>query len=743
MKFEEFAELDEETMRQIRRGLSPIGKAACYYCDLGWSVIPLAPRSKVPMKGSGVGEECDDWRSVCWYWSNNPDCNVGIVTGSPSGGLVVIDVDQDETACKYGAESLFDWEQANGKLPETACATTGSGGTHYYYRTPTSIKSAVNRTLCIDRRGEGGYVVAPPSVHPDGSLYEWDLSPEDVEVAFADNKVLELIAYCDGGNGNQSGDGRFEFPEVVHDGEGREHNLVSYAFSLRSQGLDRNAIEAELSRVNQERVVPPKPERDIKRIAKSACRKPAGLSPEYAAAKKRAEERHAREAELAAQEYEERLKAAEAAGVENVTEAAPIDPADFRAGKSGLNHALVGEDMVSRFRFCFVDGVPAVWTGARYATGWVPVKRVLAQYKHSIKESERKEVCAWLEINGPHKAQAPWRYIAFENGVLNLETMELTRRNPDIIIPNVVPHAWKPDASSELVEKFLSDVACADSGVYDNLCEIIGLSMCRGCFMDKAFFLVNSRGCNGKSTFMNFLSAILGEDNFASVDPQTMGKRFQTVPLMGTLANIADDIPKTIADADGLAVFKKAVSGDFVPYEIKSGAAGKFKPYCTFVFSMNEVPALADSSGGMMRRIHPVPFDADFRGPAADRFIGEKLAAEECCEAAIVLGVAALRRMMETGTVTETDFSREQVAEIELDNNQVKLFLDECGWDESSLCGTPTRQLYDAYRDWAEESGIRNAFSARRFQRCVKEETDFCVRKFRNGGKPLFRYSPR
>ena len=99
--------------------------------------------------------------------------------------------------------------------------------------------------------------------------------------------------------------------------------------------------------------------------------------------------------------------------------------------------------------------------------------------------------------------------------------------------------------------------------------------------------------------------------------------------------------------------------------------------------------------------------------------------------------------MMETGTVTETDFSREQVAEIELDNNQVKLFLDECGWDESSLCGTPTRQLYDAYRDWAEESGIRNAFSARRFQRCVKEETGLLARRCRDKGRAFYRYMPR
>lgn len=302
---DEFAALSDREKKTIRAGLSDIGKAACDYCDLGWSILPLQARSKVPVAGSGVSQACDDWEDACFFWMNNPDCNVGVATGAASGGIVVVDVDQNEEKGKYGADSLFDWEQANGKLPETVCADSGSGGKHYYFRTPTRLTCKQSPTLCIDVKGEGGYVVAPPSVHPCGALYEWDIDPFDEQPAFVDDRTLQFIAYCDErGPCASGGNGAFDFPDSVRDGEGREYYLSRYAFSLRARGMERDEIEAELERVNEERVLPPKPMSDIRRMARSACKKPRGLSPEYQAAKDRAEKAKAEQAERAVADFE-------------------------------------------------------------------------------------------------------------------------------------------------------------------------------------------------------------------------------------------------------------------------------------------------------------------------------------------------------------------------------------------------------------------------------------------------------
>ena len=714
ISMDEFDALPIGRKKAARAALSELGRAACDYADMGFAVFPLLPRSKVPAIEGGHTDPSDDWEFLCWWWTNHPDDNVGIVTGKPSGGLVVVDVDQNEDARKYGRDNLEDWEARNRALPETVCSTTGSGGTHYLFRTSTSMRCTSNQLLSIDVKADGGYIVAPPSVHPNGNLYEWDLDPYDYDVAYMDGSVLELLAYVKATRPEaaRSTEGRYAFPDTVHDGEGREHHLLTYAYSLRTQGMERAEIERELDRVNSERVIPPKPTRDIRRIAKSVCKKPAGLSPEYQAAKERAERRLAQEAERAAAEFEESVAAAVASNSEPERE--PIDPNDFKIGKNGLNHAAVGQDMQDRFHARKIGGVPAVWTAGRFEVGWDAVKRLVGRYKFTARESERMEVVRWLDLNMQDHRAGSCRLVSFANGTLDLDTMELMPNSPDLNVPNVIPHRWVPGASSEVVDDTLGAIACHDADVLANLYEVIGACVCRDTSLAKAFFIINNRGANGKSTFLNFVRGCVGDGNVSGVTLQLMGERFQSTPLMGKLANIADDIPSDIASNASLATFKKVVTGDWTNYEVKGGAIGQFRPYCTCLFTMNKMPPLGDSTGGMMRRIHPIQFSADFRGNADTRR-GEALDTEEAYEAAIYKGVTAIAEAIRRGSLTMTDYASEVLDDIELTNNSVKLFLEEDGWNARNLDMHSTKDLYDAYCVWADDSGVRNKFNSRRF----------------------------
>lgn len=145
------------------------------YQDRGWAVFPLKPRDKVPATRHGVKDATLD-RAVKW-WHDDPDapvCNIGIATGTPSG-LYVIDLD--------GARGIASWEALElvyGDAP-TRMATTGRG-LHLYYALPAGVtlgNTAGKIGEGIDSRGTGGYVLAPPSVHPNGSVYEWvtDVDP--------------------------------------------------------------------------------------------------------------------------------------------------------------------------------------------------------------------------------------------------------------------------------------------------------------------------------------------------------------------------------------------------------------------------------------------------------------------------------------------------------------------------------------------------------------------------------------
>ena len=300
--------------------------------------------------------------------------------------------------------------------------------------------------------------------------------------------------------------------------------------------------------------------------------------------------------------------------------------------------------------------------------------------------------------------------------MLDVTTMETKPISPDMLIANVIPHDWNPDAQAPVVDGALLKIANGDVGVLENLIEVIGLCMYRGTEFAACPILVGS-GKNGKSTYINMLHGILGEDNCASMDMGTIGERFQTVPLMGKLANLGDDISNEFVSGNKAAVIKKIVTGDYVPAEYKGGESFFFKPYCTLVFSCNEVPRLGDHSYGMMRRLFPIPFNATFEpeDPDFNPNIENELADETAIQRAIALGVEGLRKCIEQNGMSKSAETDRMASRIKLDNDSVALFAaEECA---AGVSGCVIRLVYDEYVSFCNEAGLndvsRPKFTAR------------------------------
>jgi putative DNA primase/helicase len=142
----------------------PIGNGACSCGDGTCEKV-----GKHPMTPHGLKDATIDRLIVEKWWTAKPLANLGMPIGSTSG-LVVIDVDVRH----QGVESLKVLEQKIGALPPTLVSLTG-GGFHYFYKYPgVAVKSGVAVLgPGIDVRGDGGYVVVPPSLHASGKRYEW------------------------------------------------------------------------------------------------------------------------------------------------------------------------------------------------------------------------------------------------------------------------------------------------------------------------------------------------------------------------------------------------------------------------------------------------------------------------------------------------------------------------------------------------------------------------------------------
>lgn len=140
------------------------------YIRQGWPVFPLLPASKKPATEHGFHDATLDAATV-ENWFDGTDYNIAIATGAASG-LVVIDLDIDPEG-HNGRETWRALQQVHGEI-DTRRATTGGGGEHCLFNHPGQhIRSRTNVAPGIDVRADGGYIVAPPSVHPNGRIYQW------------------------------------------------------------------------------------------------------------------------------------------------------------------------------------------------------------------------------------------------------------------------------------------------------------------------------------------------------------------------------------------------------------------------------------------------------------------------------------------------------------------------------------------------------------------------------------------
>jgi hypothetical protein len=265
-------------------------RIALGYARLGWHVFPCHTPTD---RGCSCGmSSCDnvgkhprvkDWPNVATtdeatiqdWWTRWPNANIGIATGAKSG-VVVLDVDPDEG----GALALEDLLAEHGSLPETVESLTGGGGRHLLFQHPgvEMRNSASKLGAGLDIRGDGGYVIAPPSLHESGRRYEWEVSshPTDVPLAPMPAWLLELVTASQ--RAHAASNGHDDVGGAIPEGR-RNDTLASLAGSMRRRGMTEDEIYAALVVVNAQRCQPSLADEEVQRIAQSIARyEPTAMS---------------------------------------------------------------------------------------------------------------------------------------------------------------------------------------------------------------------------------------------------------------------------------------------------------------------------------------------------------------------------------------------------------------------------------------------------------------------------------
>jgi len=220
-------------------------KEALRYCDMGFSIIPIGENKRPLIAEWKPYQEMRATKEQIEKWFEQfPQANIGIITGKVSN-IVVIDVDDK------GADT-------SGLIP-TAIAQTGRGFHYYYLHPGFPVHCGILRTK-IDIKGDGGYVIAPPSLHASGRHYEWVCHPDDVGLADLPQWVFENNKRAEQTSQKTSTENKIY--------EGQRNDAATRFAGKLLHGLFRGDWElgwSTMQKWNQEKCVPPLPENELRR----------------------------------------------------------------------------------------------------------------------------------------------------------------------------------------------------------------------------------------------------------------------------------------------------------------------------------------------------------------------------------------------------------------------------------------------------------------------------------------------
>jgi putative DNA primase/helicase len=649
-------------------------EAALKYAKSGWHVFPLKPRDKVPITSHGFKDAGDHSEELKHWWTENPLANIGLACGPT--GVVVIDLDVKED----GPENWAELVSRLGIDDNTATCLTGGGGQHIYFRKPQNINipSSIRKLgPGIDVKAEGGYVVLPPSNHPNGKRYEWEVShhPDNCPILPLPQALITLLE-----NKKQHSVLPTTGEKIA---EGRRNDyLASLAGSMRRRGMSRNGIVAALQIENEERCQPPLPEEEVGKIAGSISRYPPGPPGD-------------------------KFKDLEFTDLGNARR---------------IEH-LFGKDL----RFCEILDTWFVWNGEQWRPDEINEVRTLAHEVSSIliieaahmqdKDKQAKIIKHALfsqahgRITGMiEEAKALLPIVPQDmdkdlhlfncGGTIDLGTGSARDHRRDDLITRIAPVIYDPAAACPIWIKFLHEIMLGNVGMIRFLQKMVGYAL-TGYTTEQCIFVLHGTGCNGKSTFVSTLKHLFG--NYAAqTSPETfMVKREQGIPsdvarLRGVRLAVAAETDQGRRLSESL--IKQISGGDAVSARELFGKWFEFVPNMKFWLVTNHKPVIRGTDQAIWRRIRLIPFNYTVPENLKDETLPEKLLAE--LSGILNWAIKGCMDWQSEGLGIPEEV-REATSDYREEMDLIGGFLsDRCTLIPN--CESAAAELYAQYKDWCQ-----------------------------------------
>jgi putative DNA primase/helicase len=693
--------------------------AAVEYESLGWSVIPVGNDKKPLIPWKTYQEKRADFDQIAVWWDKNPTANVGIVTGLISS-LIVLDLDSQaaiEQAKKLG-------------IPKTPVAQTGKG-LHVYLKHPGgTVHNFAGKLPGMDLRADGGYVVAPPSTHPSGAVYKWLVSPAGQELADAPRWLLDLITdkpvqtpekpqmLVTKSNYAKAGLRR-EIENVMAATEGQRNNTLNIAAlklgqliaagqlergevenALRAAGLDAGLTAGEVDKtiasgiakgLSEPRQIPDgEPSKD----GKSSGSTPLSL---VKGEKVNPLEVQTRTSDLG---NTRRLVKLYGPNIRYLAERGvwlKWNGIRWEPDKLGYVHQLAIKTVMSIYREVADEQSPSV---RRALAKWALASESRSRLENMVKLAQHQLGIA-TEIASLDGNQ--W-LLNCQNGTLDLRTGALREHRRDDLLTKCTSTRYAADAQAPTWLRYLARIMGGNQDLIAFLQRAIGYSLTAET-SEQCMFFLHGNGKNGKSTFIETISALMG-DYALKMPTESFMSKVKGAGIPNDIARLPGARFVVAAETEegrrlDEALVKDLTGGDTISARFLHQEFFDFRPTHKLWMYGNHKPDIRGTDEGIWRRINLIPFSVQIPAPERDPQLLVKLLGE--LPGILTWAVQGCLSWQRDGlkppreVVSATESYR---AEMDV----ISTWLDEC-CISLATASTSARKLYENYTRWCSDNG--------------------------------------
>jgi putative DNA primase/helicase len=650
----------------------------------GFRLLPVSnPHSGGPAAGKkplirgwqkSATTNADQIRAWLSQW---PHANLGIATGAESG-IIVLDVDPKNG----GLKSFARLEQAI-ELPPTLTVKTGSGGYHYYFQYPVGMtigNTAGGLGPGLDIRAEGGFVVAPPSLHACGQKYEW---ANNLPIADAP-QLMERLKRMSSKRPQTTS------TQIIQPGN-RNTALTSIAGRLRRNGADLEQIENALENVNHG-LEQPLGSDEVHRIATSVSR--------YDPALDLTEEGVAK---MFAELFSDSLRYSPYHGW------LVFDGKAWRQDLQGLIVQEAVKKLLSELHQ-WIDTNMELTSEMRVSLGKQvrtlrrhgPIHNIakLARSAPKVVDREDWSECSFL--------------VNFQNGTFDLRSMKLRDHDPADRLRVVLPYPYDASMKAPNFSKALSDALDEESARF--LLRLYGYALSGKGGGQKLTIFVGA-GKNGKSTIAEAVRHALGE-YAKTANPETFMKSNNKPAINNDVADLAGARLVTTSELSAdqrldAPLVKRMTGGEQMKARFLHQEYFTFNFNALLVMVSNFSPLFDASDTGIARRLLFLPFDRIIADDAVDEDLPMKLREE--APGIMNLLLQGYADYLDRGFDPPASVMQ-KTSEVLKDHNQVARFVD----DRCDLTGSVmARSLFQDYEVWCVMERTR-PMSERAFKNSVE-----------------------